>query len=201
MCNFSASDATGKLIKMTKLIIMDEMTMLHKHIFEAIDRSLKDLMGSRELFGGITVVFAGDWRQCLPIVRRGGRGDIVNACLKSSYLWGNTKVFCLTKNMRVEQTGESQVFSDLLMKVGDGSLPENKDIGESMVELPSELFIKTSSANDLVNEVFPEFSAKYSDTTWVKNRAILCPTNKECSEINKILMDYVHQNSYQLKSL
>ena len=178
MCNFTASDATGKLLKLTKLIIMDEMTMLHKHVFEAIDRSLKDLIGSQEPFGGITVVFSGDWRQCLPIVRRGGRADVVNACLKSSRLWNKTRIFCLSKNMRVELTGESQMFSDLLMKVGDGSLPENRIIGESMIELPSHLFTQTSMANGLVNEVFLEFNAKFADTAWVKNRAILCPTNR-----------------------
>ena len=103
MCNFSSSDARGKLLKLTKLIIMDEMTMLHKHVFEAIDRSLKDLIGSQKPFGGITVVFSGDWRQCLPIVRRGGRADIVNACLISSHLWSHTKVFVCQLNLLVNQ--------------------------------------------------------------------------------------------------
>ena len=91
--------------------------------------------------------------------------------------------------MRVKLTGESQMFSDLLMKVGDGSLPENRMIGESMIELPPDLFSQTSSPKELVNEVFPEFNAKFADTAWVKNRAILCPTNRECLEINKILLE------------
>ena len=75
--------------------------------------------------------------------------------------------------MRVELNGESSEFSELLLKIGD----ENKNIGESMVELPSELFIKTSSASELVEEVFQGFERKFSETTWIKNRAILCPTN------------------------
>ena len=32
-CSFKTTDATGKLIKETKLIIFDEMTMLHRHVF------------------------------------------------------------------------------------------------------------------------------------------------------------------------
>ena len=80
------------------------------------------------------------------------------------------------------------------------TLPENKNVGESMVELPSELYIKTSSASDLVEEVFPGFERKFSDTTWIKNRAILCPTNQECSEINKLLIDKLPGKSTIYKS-
>ena len=36
--------------------------MGHRHMFEAIDRTLKELRGNSKLFGGITVLFSGDWR-------------------------------------------------------------------------------------------------------------------------------------------
>ena len=109
-CSFKRSDATGKLIKMTKLIIIDEMTMTHKHVYEAMDRSIREITEKEVPFGGITTVFSGDWRQCLPIVRKGGRGDIVNACLKSSQLWEKVQEVKLTRNMRVELRGESKEF-------------------------------------------------------------------------------------------
>ena len=199
-CNISSTDATGKLLKMTKLIIIDEMTMLHKHVFEALDRTLRDILGNDMPMGGITTIFAGDWRQCLPIVKRGSRGEVVHACLKSSYLWNLTTVFNLTRNMRVELTGESNIFSELLLQIGNGTLPENKNIGESMVELPSNLFIETSKASDLVEEVFPAIEKNFLNTKWVKNRAILCPTNEECSEINSILLNKIPGDSTVYKS-
>ena len=59
-CSFKGSDATGNLIKETKLIIMDEMTMLHKHIFEAVDRSIRNLTGQDKRFGGITTLLKQD---------------------------------------------------------------------------------------------------------------------------------------------
>ena len=102
--------------------------------------------------------------------------------------------------MRVELIGESSTFSDLLMQIGDGSLPENKNVGESMVELPSQFFIETSSASDLVEAVFPGFENNFRNTKWVKNRAILCPTNEECSEINKILLSKLPGESTVYKS-
>ena len=199
-CSFSASDGTGKLMKLTKLIIIDEMTMSHRYIFEAMDRTLRDVTGLDHPFGGITTVFAGDWRQCLPIIKGGSRGDVIHACLKSSYLWQHIRVFNLRRNMRVELRGDSKDFSDLLMNIGNGSLYENRDVGESMVELPQEMFMETASPSDLVEQVFPDFENKYSDISWVKSRAILCPTNEECTEINKILLFKVPGSSTIYKS-
>ena len=94
-CNFSQSDATGKLLNMTKLIVIDEMTMQHRFVYECLDRSFRDVKKNDKLFGGITIVFSGDWRQCLPIVKHGGKAEIIDACLKSSYIWKAV----ITKNL------------------------------------------------------------------------------------------------------
>ena len=142
---------------------MDEMTMLHTHVFEAVDKSIRELTGKNEPFGGITTAFSGDWRQCLPIVRRGSRADVLHACLKSSELWKETKVTNLIHNMRVQLRGESSEFSDLLLNIGDGALAENQTLGEAMIELPHDLFISSSSPADLVNEVFPNFTDNNHD--------------------------------------
>jgi hypothetical protein len=48
---------------------------------------VRDPALERVHFGGKLVIFAGDWRQVLPVVVRGGRAQVVNACLKSSVLW------------------------------------------------------------------------------------------------------------------
>ena len=188
-CNFTSRDATGRLISMTKLIIIDEMTMQHKFVYECIDRSLRELISVDAPFGGITVVFSGDWRQCLPIVKHGGRGEIVNACLRCSYLWKKITVKNLTRNMRVQQSGDSKDFSDLLLKIGDGNMLENENMGENMVKLPEELFLNSSRGDDLVDEIFPEFQNTYKNISLIKSRAILCPTNEECRYINKILLE------------
>jgi hypothetical protein len=46
--------------------------MIKRQSVEALDNSLRDIMDRPELpFGGKTVVFGGDFRQVLPIVRRG----------------------------------------------------------------------------------------------------------------------------------
>ena len=113
-CSFSKRDETGKLLLQTKLLIIDEVSMGHKYMYEAIDRTLRELTNIDRPFGNIIVVFAGDWRQCLPVIPNGSEGQIVDACLKFSYLWKYVKVFHLTENMRIKLSGskETETFSN-----------------------------------------------------------------------------------------
>ena len=59
-----------------------------------------------EPFGGRTVLFSDEWRQVLPVVRHGGRPQIVNATLKS-FIWRNVIKIGLKTNMRVALSNDS----------------------------------------------------------------------------------------------
>ena len=60
MCIIRRGSQLERLITAATLIIIDESTMLHRHIFEALDRSLRDLMKRpNDIFGGIAVVLSG----------------------------------------------------------------------------------------------------------------------------------------------
>ncbi|XP_020252361.1 uncharacterized protein LOC109829733 [Asparagus officinalis] len=87
MCNISKQDGTSKLIRLASLIIWDEAPMAKRFAIETVDRTLRDVMGDKRIFGGKVVVFGGDFRQVLPIVPRGTRAETVNASLVKSYLW------------------------------------------------------------------------------------------------------------------
>ena len=62
LCSFTANTAIGKLMKQAKLLIIDEVSMGHKHIYEAIDRTLRSVRGTDSPMGGLCNIFAGDWR-------------------------------------------------------------------------------------------------------------------------------------------
>lgn len=70
----SVDSDVAALVREAKLIVWDEAPMTHKHVFEAVDRTLRDVMrvASPELqhrpFGGKVVVLGGDFRQVLPVV-------------------------------------------------------------------------------------------------------------------------------------
>lgn len=52
------------MLRQTQLIIRDEASMTHKHYFEALDRSLRDIMSNHpnleSTFSGKVIVFGGD---------------------------------------------------------------------------------------------------------------------------------------------
>ena len=51
-CNITRGSELSNLILSSSLIIIDECTMLHRHIFEALDRTLKDLTRDNAPFRG-----------------------------------------------------------------------------------------------------------------------------------------------------
>ena len=113
----------AKLIEKTDFIIWDEAPMTHKHAFEALDKSLKDIMSIKnppakdQTFGGKTVLLGGDFRQILPVIPQGSRADTVLASISHSYLWNSCHKFSLKANMRVNQ--DEKEFSEWLLKVGE----------------------------------------------------------------------------------
>jgi hypothetical protein len=89
-----ASSEQARLLRDTQLIIWDEVPMQNKQVVEAVDKCLQNITQVNPLFGCIPVVLGGNWAQILPVVPRGSRGAIVNACLQRLYIWPSLqKVF------------------------------------------------------------------------------------------------------------
>ena len=62
----------------TKILIWDEISMASKLALTMLSTKLfRDLLNIDESFGGLIVVLSGDFRQTLPIVRRGTRTSII----------------------------------------------------------------------------------------------------------------------------
>jgi len=155
VCFISRQSPEAALVRAADLIVWDEAPMMHKHVFEAVDRTFRDIMGRPNvLFGGKVVVLGGDFRQILPVVPRGNRRQIVAASLKrSSILWPHVRVFRLHENMRVQtlrQAGDEQQaqeledFAAFLRRVGDGTEQSYPAVGESAIRIPHVLWWSAS---------------------------------------------------------
>jgi len=81
---------------------MGRGTYAAQDCFEAVDRTLRDILRNDDLFGGISTIFGGDIAQILPVVRKGQRPQIVSACLQQSYIGARLQIRKLTENMRVQ---------------------------------------------------------------------------------------------------
>ena len=162
--------------------------MGHKHVFECLDRSLQDVQKNKNRFGGVTVLFVGDWRQILPVVRHGSREQIVDATLKHSFLWRSIKSLSLTKNMRVATLGsDSEDFAKFLESVGSGDLVVHKNKGCFKVELQQTFFVSDQSLDGLCNFFFENLDQNSSEHDWLANRAIIAPTNAAVDEVNEFM--------------
>jgi hypothetical protein len=54
-------------------------------------------------FGGLVVVFGGDFQQILRVVPRGTKGDVVATALNRTSIWQHVHVFKLHTNMCVQK--------------------------------------------------------------------------------------------------
>ncbi|CAF2133672.1 unnamed protein product, partial [Brassica napus] len=197
-CNIEPGSNQAELVAKASMIIWDEAPMMSKHCFEALDRTLCDIMKTTDgrPFGGKVVVFGGDFRQILPVIPRGNRADIVMAALNSSYLWKHCKVLQLTKNMRLfsetdpREAEEIKKFSDWILDVGDGKINEPNS-GETMIDIPKDLLVMkcTDPIEAIVSEVYGNTFKDSKDPLFFQERAILCPTNEDVDVINNYMLD------------
>ena len=68
MCAIRKIGPLEKVLPDVSLIIWDECIMIHRAHVEVLDRTLRDIRRSNKIMSGITVMFAGDFRQMLPVI-------------------------------------------------------------------------------------------------------------------------------------
>ena len=166
-------------VKETKLFIIDEVTMLNKHHIRMIDDILKYIMGNTKPFGGKAILFGGDFRQTLPVVKHGNRRSVIEATIKSSGQFGQLKKVTLQRNMRAG--GEEEHFCNFLKQLGEGLLPR-ESLPENSIYLPQQCL-----TNKLVVEMYKNITSLNS-IDYV-NHAILCPKNCDTEEVNLKIID------------
>ncbi|XP_038718166.1 uncharacterized protein LOC120011170 [Tripterygium wilfordii] len=204
-CHIKKGTQLAELIKITSLIVWDEAPMAHRNCFEALDRSLNDILAndaeiadnSPSLFGGKTVPLGGDFRQILPVVVKGSRHDTIEACITRSYLWNSCQVFVLKINMRLstaglteEEMSELANFAQWLLDVGEGKVQIVKRNEEeeqpAWIRIPDNMLVHSEKCDieDITSEVYDGFMTLYQDPNYLKERAIVTGTNDAVDLIN-----------------
>jgi hypothetical protein len=100
LCSFTKQSGTTELVRRASLIIWDEVAMTKRQAVEALDRSLRDIMGCGKPFDGKVMLFGGDFGQVLPMVPHGTRAQITYATLLRPYIWESVQRIRLAQNMR-----------------------------------------------------------------------------------------------------
>ncbi|XP_058761557.1 uncharacterized protein LOC131634946 [Vicia villosa] len=140
--------------------------MANKCCFEALDKSLKDIMGTAEkpceqIFGGKIVVFGGDFRQILLVVSRDSHSNNV---------------------------AKIESFSKWILDGGDGKILEPND-GYAEITIPPEFLLKdfVDPIEKIVTSTYPNLLENFTNPEFLQSRAILASTIEIVDEIN----DYI----------
>ena len=202
-CGIKQNTHLAELIKEAKLIIWDEAPMTQRYAFEALDKTLRDILGfenpeNRErIFGGMTVLLGGDFRQILPVIPKAKRREVIQASINRSDLWKGCKLFTLTRSMRVNEYTENgsidtrkQEFNKWVLDIGDGNLEAKIKEGEdepTWIQIPHNFIIKSgdSPLEAIVQETFPDFTIRQNEDAYLEERAILTPKNDDADKINE----------------
>jgi hypothetical protein len=136
ICSFTKQSGTAELLRRAALVIWDEVAMTKRHAVETLDRTLQDIMGCNQPFGGKVILFGDDFRQVLPIVTRGTRAQITDATLLKSYIWDNVQRIQLNQNMRAKN---DNWFAEYLLRTGNGT---EKTFGDNYVQLPDDIIME-----------------------------------------------------------
>jgi hypothetical protein len=181
VCNINKDSNLAQRIRDTDLIIWDEAPMQHRHNMEAVDRTFKDLCNSDRPFGGCTIVFGGDFQQILPVIVKGGRAQIVGACLQRSYLWRSITVLQLHQNMRLNTALEAEAdFAKWQQDVGQGRHTDAK----SIISLPNYFKCRENKVSSLIDCIYENIEMPHS-AKYFAERTILSSLNADVDSINQ----------------
>ncbi|WP_323843150.1 AAA family ATPase [Moraxella sp. Pampa] len=97
-------------IKDAKVLIVDEISMLHAKQVDLLNEILKVVREDNSAFGGIQVIFSGDFFQLPPVGNKGETNKEKFAFMAKSWLEANFQVCYLTEQHRQSAQDESERF-------------------------------------------------------------------------------------------
>jgi hypothetical protein len=199
-CAVPAQSHVANLLRRAKLCIWDEVPMQHKNHIAAVDRLLRDIRDQRYLFGGLLVVFGGDWAQTLPVVRRGNRAHQVNAGLQNAPFWPQLKLLFLTRNMRLGLDDMNRRWADFIQ-----TMSYNPEL-HGRINLPEDVRSRFTSTPAFAEHIFPSNSLKRpdlhtTDPNFYSQRAILSARNEDVNAFNESILRRLPTQSQRFYSV
>ena len=102
--------------KNVRLIIIDEISMIGAVLLENVDRKLRRIFHTRELFGGLHTILCGDLRQLAAVRQTPVYRRLPTQSFSVESVWQQFMYYPLTEIVRQKDVQ----FSNTLTKIGDG---------------------------------------------------------------------------------
>lgn len=193
----SQNEKLNKRINQTQVLIIDEVSMVHASRLDMIDKLFKVIRKNNSPFGGMQIIFCGDFFQLPPVMKKDEiNGDYTK--LEKEYAfnaisWKEAKpVICyLTENFRQEDN----TLTNILNMIRSAS----EDIYESLESL------NDTRENELINPVKLYSHNKDVDQINIENYKNLESEEEYIFEMhtkgNKKLLDMLKQNILAYENL
>ncbi|KAK8918884.1 hypothetical protein KSP39_PZI021564 [Platanthera zijinensis] len=181
-CKFWKQSEMHKLIEHCSAILWDEAPMSHKHVFESVDQSFRDVLNVGQPFGGKVVIMGGDFWQVPPVVVNDTKFQIINASIVDSSLWSTVQLISLSENMRAF---DDHHFSEYLLRIGNG---DEHTYDHDMIQILMSMIIPWEgdhSVDLLINSVFSDIMSSATISDYWADRALLTPLNEDVSLLNE----------------
>ncbi len=117
-----------KRYEKTKVLIIDEVSMMHPEMFDALDRLARAMKMNEKPFGGMQIVLSGDFFQLPPITKGGG-----SIYVDSSKAWKSMDIrVCYLEEQHRQQGGS---LENILSEIRDGEISySTQEIFEELLE-------------------------------------------------------------------
>lgn len=156
--------------------------MANQAVLACVEECCRKIMGNCAPFGGKVVILLGDFRQTCPVIPRGTKADILNACISQCRLWPQFEVARLITPIR---NAEDPALASFVDAIGDGAGP-NVDLSFLTCVTTIDHVINFVYGQDITN-----------DPTACLRRCILAPTNVQVDLYNAAVLTLIPSPSRQ----
>lgn len=137
----------------TQVLIIDEVSMLHASFVDMLDKVGKHLRRNDKPFGGLQVVFTGDFFQLPPVVRHGDEYENKEVFAFTSTAWKEAKpVVCyLTEQFRQDDDKLTSILNAI--RLGEVEEDHYQMLQETYDKAHTEDHIKLYTHNENVDQI------------------------------------------------
>lgn len=111
--NMKKKQFLEKRVNKAKVLIIDEISMLHKRQFRILDEAMRYLRDSLEPFGGLQIIASGDFFQLPPVEKREVPSRDTFCFMSDAWVQAQFQVCYLTKQFRQEENELRTILQEI----------------------------------------------------------------------------------------
>jgi ATP-dependent exoDNAse (exonuclease V) alpha subunit len=179
----------------TKVLIIDEISMLHKDQLNSIHHILSYCRDNPQAFGGLQVVLCGDFFQLPPIGQYHEQSRDKFSFMSDAWQWGEFKIAYLTEQFRQKNNALNFILEEIRSgAVSEDALNLLNDAKKTKFEkslVPTKLYTHNADVDRINNEHLTSLPGK--------NRYFKAKTKGEKSLVNSLKKSVLTQDDTALR--